>query len=229
MPAPPGRPALAAHRAPRRRRSAGGRVRGRALGRQLPRPQPSAPAPARGREAPRASTPRRPRPPPGRHAGSLGPRLPGGRGPSGPSPCRRRRRGGARPRARPGGRRMTLRSRNPLVWIAAALIRAYQWSFSWRPSSCRFHPTCSQYTLDALLVHGAVRGAWLGVRRISRCHPWNEGGLDPVPAPRSPAREPAAPGDTPAGGPPRSGRSTPSIPSRRVSGGTQLRGSGLRT
>ncbi|MCC6339771.1 MAG: membrane protein insertion efficiency factor YidD [Acidimicrobiia bacterium] len=75
-----------------------------------------------------------------------------------------------------------------MVWVAVALIRAYQWAFSWRPSSCRFHPTCSQYTLDALVEHGAARGGWLGVRRISRCHPWNEGGLDPVPPVRARSR-----------------------------------------
>jgi len=63
------------------------------------------------------------------------------------------------------------RSRNPLVWVAVALIRAYQWAFSWRPSSCRFYPTCSQYTLDALRTHGAVRGAVLALMAHRRCHP----------------------------------------------------------
>ena len=49
------------------------------------------------------------------------------------------------------------------------------------PRSCRFYPTCSTYTLEALKKHGAVRGLYLSVRRIARCHPWNEGGYDPVP------------------------------------------------
>ncbi len=46
---------------------------------------------------------------------------------------------------------------------------------------CRFHPSCSAYSLEALKVHGALRGSALTLHRISRCHPWSEGGLDPVP------------------------------------------------
>ncbi len=63
----------------------------------------------------------------------------------------------------------------------AGLIRAYQWVFSWTPPRCRFYPSCSQYTLEAVERRGALRGLWLGVRRIGRCHPWNPGGFDPVP------------------------------------------------
>lgn len=48
-------------------------------------------------------------------------------------------------------------------------------------SVCRFFPTCSAYALEAITVHGAVKGTWLAVRRLLRCHPWNAGGLDPVP------------------------------------------------
>ncbi|MHA7306564.1 membrane protein insertion efficiency factor YidD [Arthrobacter sp. TMN-49] len=48
---------------------------------------------------------------------------------------------------------------------------------------CRFFPSCSAYALEAVTVHGAVKGSWFAVRRIVRCHPWNSGGLDPVPSP----------------------------------------------
>lgn len=59
---------------------------------------------------------------------------------------------------------------------------------------CRFYPSCSAYALQAVRLHGAPRGAWLAVRRLSRCHPFHPGGLDPVPPARSQGREPAVPG-----------------------------------
>ena len=48
------------------------------------------------------------------------------------------------------------------------------------PSACRFHPTCSEYMIEAVEKYGAARGVWLGLRRLVRCHPLNPGGLDPV-------------------------------------------------
>lgn len=67
---------------------------------------------------------------------------------------------------------------------AAGVVRVYQWTL--RPllgSNCRFHPGCSDYAVEALRTHGAARGTYLAARRVLRCNPWNEGGLDPVPGP----------------------------------------------
>jgi uncharacterized protein len=62
------------------------------------------------------------------------------------------------------------------------LIRGYQRVISPAlPASCRFTPSCSQYTLEAITRYGVVRGGWLGARRLMRCHPFNPGGFDPVP------------------------------------------------
>jgi putative membrane protein insertion efficiency factor len=65
--------------------------------------------------------------------------------------------------------------------VLARFVEAYQTAFSWRPSPCRFVPSCSSYALEALEVHGAGRGTWLAMRRICRCHPWGPHGEDPVP------------------------------------------------
>ncbi|WP_208029366.1 membrane protein insertion efficiency factor YidD [Rhabdothermincola sediminis] len=67
--------------------------------------------------------------------------------------------------------------------LLMASIRAYQWVFAWRPSPCRYTPTCSTYALEAIQIHGAVRGGWLAARRLGRCHPWGGHGWDPVPEP----------------------------------------------
>ncbi|MDD5758475.1 MAG: membrane protein insertion efficiency factor YidD [Desulfobulbaceae bacterium] len=65
--------------------------------------------------------------------------------------------------------------------IFLLLIRTYQRFLSpLLPPSCRFHPTCSQYAIDAIILHGALRGSWLATRRILRCHPFHPGGFDPV-------------------------------------------------
>ncbi|WP_419907926.1 membrane protein insertion efficiency factor YidD [Candidatus Poriferisodalis sp.] len=79
----------------------------------------------------------------------------------------------------------------PFARIAIATVRFYRALPRSRPPSCRFDPTCSQYALDALRTWGALRGGWLAIRRICRCHPWGGWGYDPVPARVSPAEEPA--------------------------------------
>ena len=62
------------------------------------------------------------------------------------------------------------------------LIRAYQLAISpLLGPRCRFYPSCSQYTLEAVQSHGVLRGLYLGARRLLRCHPWHPGGFDPVP------------------------------------------------
>ena len=69
-----------------------------------------------------------------------------------------------------------------LSWILMIPVKLYQWLISpILPNSCRYDPTCSQYMIEALKIHGPVKGLWLGTRRISRCHPWGGFGYDPVP------------------------------------------------
>ncbi|MGY4690029.1 membrane protein insertion efficiency factor YidD [Salibacterium sp. K-3] len=65
------------------------------------------------------------------------------------------------------------------------LIKAYRTCISpFTPPSCRFYPTCSQYGMEAVQIHGAWKGAWLTVKRVSKCHPFHPGGFDPVPPPK---------------------------------------------
>lgn len=71
---------------------------------------------------------------------------------------------------------------SPLAWILALPIRAYRLIGSpWVGRNCRFQPTCSEYALTALEVHGAFKGSWLTLRRIMRCRPGAAAGYDPVP------------------------------------------------
>jgi putative membrane protein insertion efficiency factor len=72
-------------------------------------------------------------------------------------------------------------------YLGIILVYGYRWLIAplLPAGSCKFHPSCSQYALDALALHGARRGTWLAVRRVARCHPWHPGGFDPVPDPNT--------------------------------------------
>ncbi len=71
---------------------------------------------------------------------------------------------------------------SPLVRAAVRLIEVYRHMISpFRPASCRFTPTCSQYAVDALTEYGLLRGGWMTVARLARCGPWHPGGWDPIP------------------------------------------------
>jgi len=79
---------------------------------------------------------------------------------------------------------------NPISAILRGAIGAYRLFISpILPRSCRYHPTCSAYAMEAIMRHGALRGTGLAVWRIARCHPWGGSGYNPVP--RKPARRPA--------------------------------------
>lgn len=77
----------------------------------------------------------------------------------------------------PGGPRRP----SPLARLALGVLALYRATAVLRTPRCRFLPTCSGYAVEAVRTHGALRGTWLAVRRIGRCHPWNLGGFDPVP------------------------------------------------
>ncbi|MCG8449730.1 MAG: membrane protein insertion efficiency factor YidD [Pirellulales bacterium] len=65
-------------------------------------------------------------------------------------------------------------------WCLIAGVKCYQWTLSpWLGPRCRFQPTCSTYFIESVQKYGAIRGTLRGLRRISRCHPWNSGGYDP--------------------------------------------------
>ncbi|SHI81300.1 membrane protein insertion efficiency factor YidD [Wenxinia saemankumensis] len=70
----------------------------------------------------------------------------------------------------------------PAALLLSLPVHAYRFLLSpWVGHGCRFHPTCSAYALEALSRHGALRGGWLALRRIGRCHPWGGAGIDNVP------------------------------------------------
>ena len=74
-------------------------------------------------------------------------------------------------------------SPSPMARLLMLPIRAWRLLSVHLPPRCRFYPSCSQYALEALALHGAAHGSWLAVKRVGRCHPWHDGGLDPVPPP----------------------------------------------
>ena len=75
---------------------------------------------------------------------------------------------------------MTVELRRLPQWILLSLIRAYRFFLSpWVGGACRYWPTCSEYALDAIRQHGALRGGWLMLGRLARCHPYGAGGVDP--------------------------------------------------
>jgi uncharacterized protein len=83
---------------------------------------------------------------------------------------------------------------NPVGSALRGMIRGYQLFVSpVLPASCRFLPSCSSYAMEAIARHGAIGGSWLAARRICRCHPWNDGGFDPVPEPKAERGGNAAP------------------------------------
>jgi putative membrane protein insertion efficiency factor len=71
--------------------------------------------------------------------------------------------------------------------LALLPIQFYRYAISpLMADHCRFYPSCSCYAIEAINTHGSLRGGWLAVRRLGRCHPWNTGGFDPVPPAQSP-------------------------------------------
>lgn len=74
---------------------------------------------------------------------------------------------------------------HPSWWVLGAISLYRRFLSPLLGTRCRYHPTCSAYAVEAIEVHGLARGTWLATKRVGRCHPWREGGYDPVPPRRT--------------------------------------------
>jgi len=75
-----------------------------------------------------------------------------------------------------------MKSKKIGISMGVGLVRLYQMTLGiWLGGNCRFYPSCSQFAIEAIREHGLLRGSWLSLRRIGRCHPFNPGGIDLVP------------------------------------------------
>lgn len=82
-----------------------------------------------------------------------------------------------------------LKPYHPAWWLIAGIGLYRRFLSPMLRPNCRYHPSCSAYTVEAIEIHGAAKGSWLGGKRIGRCHPWHEGGFDPVPGSEAQERD----------------------------------------